>query len=75
MVDETTPFLTVPEVARLIGRSPERTYALIATGIVPGVKIGGQVRIPRRAFEQWLDQLTERALAGVNGAERPTPAA
>lgn len=68
---EDTPFMTVPEVARLLGRSPERTYGLISAGVVPGVKIGKHVRVPRRAFEQWVDQLNERALAGTT--ERATP--
>ena len=58
------PFLTVPEVARLIGASTERTYALISDGIVPGVRFGRRVRIPRRAFERWLEGLDEQALAG-----------
>ncbi len=71
---EDSPFLTVPEVARLIGRSPERTYGLVSTGVIPGVKIGKHVRVPRRAFEKWIDRLNERALAGVGADDGPRAA-
>ena len=64
-MDQARPFLTVAEVARILGRSRERTYQLTSAGLVPSVKIRGQVLVPRRAFDQWLDALNERALARV----------
>jgi excisionase family DNA binding protein len=70
MENEASPFLTVPEVARLIGASPERTYALCSDGTVPSVRFGKRVRIPRAAFERWLEDLSDRALAGTGGASR-----
>ena len=65
---EDRSFLTVPEVAREIGASPVRTYALISDGTIPSVRFGRRVRIPRPAFERWLAELSERALAGVADA-------
>ena len=67
-MEENKPFLTVPEVARLIGASPERTYALCSGGVIPRVKLGSRVRIPRAAFERWLEKMSERALAGTSNA-------
>lgn len=72
-MDEARPFLTVLEVARILDRSRERTYQLAAAGQIPSVKIGGQVRVPRRAFEQWLDALNTRALARVVDGHRHSP--
>jgi excisionase family DNA binding protein len=69
-MEESKPFLTVPEVARLIGASQERTYALCSGGDIPSVKLGKRVRIPRAAFDRWLTDLSERALAGVADAPR-----
>ena len=71
MTSEPGAFLTVPEVAREIRASTERTYGLIAAGTIPAVRIGRRVRIPRAAFEQWLNELSQQALAGVaDGAQR-----
>ena len=64
-MDEPRTFLTVPEVASLIGASPERTYALVAAGAIPSVRFGRRVRIPRPAFDRWVADLSERALAEV----------
>lgn len=44
------------EAARLLSVSRSTVYQLIAAGEVPVVRLGGMVRVPRRA----LDQLTMR---------------
>ncbi len=67
------PFLTVPEVARLLGRTPSRCYQLARNGALPVVKVGGRLVVPRAALEEWLRQESERALEGMKrgaGGER-----
>jgi excisionase family DNA binding protein len=56
------PFLTVPEVARLLGRTPSRCYQLARVGALPVVRIGGRLVVPRAALEEWVRLSGERAL-------------
>ena len=48
-VNEEKQFLKPPEISPLLGVSLSRVYQLIATGVVPSVRIGGSLRIPRCA--------------------------
>lgn len=38
-------YVTVPEVARYIGRSPRHVYDLINRSDLPAVKLAGKVRV------------------------------
>ncbi len=49
---ETTPLLTLTELAAHLRVSARTAYKLVSTGEVPAQKIGGQWRIPRAALEQ-----------------------
>jgi excisionase family DNA binding protein len=51
---ETQPFLTVSELAALLRVSRATAYALIASGEVPSVRVGGSLRIPRDALYRRL---------------------
>lgn len=74
---QSNPFLTVPEVALVLGRTPSRCYQLVRAGALPVVRMGGRIVIPRGAFEEWLRQSNERALAALRRPEvapvRPEP--
>jgi excisionase family DNA binding protein len=59
----TTPFLTVPQVARWLGRTPARCYQMARAGALPVVEVGGRLVVPRAALEQWVLEKAERALA------------
>jgi excisionase family DNA binding protein len=48
--------LRVSEAARLLSISRSTMYQLTASGKVPVVRLGGTVRVPRRALEQLADQ-------------------
>lgn len=61
------PFLTVPEVALLLGRTPSRCYQLARAGALPVVRIGGRLVVPRAALEEWVRANGERALAALRG--------
>ncbi len=64
--------LTVPEAARLLKLSRSQLYALCQRQVIPTVRIGRSVRIPRDELEAWvrrqvaggeevLDRVTYRA--------------
>lgn len=59
-------FLTIPEVAGLIGASVERTYQMAAQGRLPAVRLSPRrIRVPREALDRWIAEQNERALANV----------
>jgi excisionase family DNA binding protein len=64
---EAPMLLTIREVARLIGVSVPRTYEMVAAGVLPSVRLSARrLRVPRHALEAWIDEQTEKALAGVS---------
>lgn len=49
------PFVTVTEVASILRVTRQTVYNLIASGDIPSVKVGNNVRIPSRLFaEEYL---------------------
>lgn len=46
--------LHVSEAAELLGLSRSKTYELVAAGVIPSVKIGKSVRIPRQELLDWI---------------------
>ena len=70
----TSPFLTVPEVARRLGRTPARCYQLARAGELPVVEVGGRLVVPRAALAEWIRQKTERALAEMRQGGDPAGA-
>jgi excisionase family DNA binding protein len=42
------------EVSVLLGLSRSKVYRMIECGELPSLRIGRAVRVPRRAFEDWL---------------------
>ena len=51
---DTPPLLAPREVAVLLNVSRETVYRLIRTGQLPSVRVGGQLRVPRRTLAQRL---------------------
>jgi excisionase family DNA binding protein len=45
------------EVSEVTGLGKSKTYALIAAGIIPSVKIGKSVRVPADALREWIERL------------------
>lgn len=74
-MDDGQLFLSVPQVARIIGASEARTYDMVAAGMLPAIRLGRRVRIPRAAFDAWAARMSEQALASVRAldSERLTP--
>lgn len=46
---------TVKETAHMLSLSLGGTYALIRSGDIPAIKLGGRWVIPRGRFHEWLD--------------------
>jgi excisionase family DNA binding protein len=59
------------DVAPRLGVTTGRVYQLIAAGVLPAVRVGRSLRIPRAAWERWLASQAARALASTRrGAGR-----
>ena len=50
----TTELLTIPEVARLLRVRPIRAYQLVRDGVIPGVRLGRQVRVEKNTLLAWI---------------------
>lgn len=46
---------TVEEIQAILGISKNTAYALVKSGAFHSVKIGGQYRISKKSFDDWLD--------------------
>jgi excisionase family DNA binding protein len=55
--------LKVEDAARILGFGRSRTYALVASGVIPSLKVGRSIRISRRQLQRWVEQLPESAHA------------
>lgn len=55
--------LRAGEVAELLGLSRSKVFELMATEVLPVVRIGRSVRVPRAELYEWLRQRT----VGGNG--------
>lgn len=47
---------TVDEIQDILGISRPTAYALVKKNEFHSVRIGGQIRISKRSFDEWLDQ-------------------
>ncbi|MCK4414406.1 MAG: helix-turn-helix domain-containing protein [Candidatus Eisenbacteria sp.] len=74
MTSETRALLRPADVAPQLGVTTGRIYQLIASGVIPATRVGGAIRIPREAWEQWLATHRDRALrssSDLSGAAVP----
>lgn len=60
---DSSILLTVPEAAALLRLGRDATYRLVAQGQVPYVKLGGAVRIPKRALIDYIECRAQESLA------------
>jgi hypothetical protein len=68
-LDELPDLLTVEEYARWARRGRNRAYDDVRLGIVPSVRLGRTVRIPKAALIRFLE------MAGERPSEAPSSAA
>jgi excisionase family DNA binding protein len=48
-------WLTLRQVQEILGIGSTKAYELVATGVVPTIKIGRSIRINRQELEGWLE--------------------
>lgn len=46
---------TVNEIQDILGISRPTAYALVKRNLFRSIRIGGQIRISKRSFDEWLD--------------------
>jgi excisionase family DNA binding protein len=65
-------FMPMREFQQRMGMSHSAAYRALASGRVPAVRFGRLWRIPRAAWDQWIKEQTEQALAAAKrGSELP----
>lgn len=56
ILEATTEFLTVSQVAHLLKVSPKLIYKMIAAGKLPASRIAGALRLDPNALIAWLNE-------------------
>lgn len=64
-----TDFLSTAEVGERLGVTGRRVLELAKLGRIPFVKHGRSIRVPRAAWERFVEAQTEEALAGMSGGK------
>lgn len=71
-------FLTLADVAEILNISASQTYALVRSGDLQGIQIGGrnQWRVERSKLEEYIEQAYRRTAANLTElpATMPTDA-
>lgn len=65
-------FAKPAEAANALGIGRSKTYALIALGVLPSVRIGKSVRVPIAALREWAEKQVKlaEAVGSVNRTDR-----
>ncbi len=58
-------FLRPADLGPLLGVTTGRIYQLIAAGEIPSTRVGGTIRIPRSAWDEWVSGHARSALLAV----------
>ena len=61
--------LKVADIRRKTGWSPQRIYALMRSGALPSVRVGGRIVVPVPAWEKWLQQQANAAMGNLREAD------
>ena len=54
---ENKRFYTVEEIQAILSIGKNTAYALVKSGVFHSVKVGGQYRISKKHFDEWLDNI------------------
>lgn len=68
-------FLTLADVAEILNISASQTYALVRSGDLQGIQIGGrnQWRVERSKLEEYIEQAYKRTAANLNELRATLP--
>ncbi len=67
--EEKSLLMGVPELADILGMSPETVRTLIAAGEIPGTRIGGRLLVARSAVDELVQRAAVKGLC-TTGARR-----
>jgi len=69
--------LTLADVAEILNISASQTYALVRSGDLKGIQIGGrnQWRVERVRLEEYIDQAYQRTAASLSDLPADLPSA
>lgn len=69
-------FLTLADVADVLNISASQTYALVRSGELKGIQIGGrnQWRVERTKLEEYIAEAYQRTAANLNALPSTLPA-
>ena len=69
-------FLTLPQVAEELNISASQTYALVRSGDLKGIQIGGrnQWRVERSMLEEYIEQAYRRSAQQLDQLPADPPA-
>jgi len=48
--------ITIPEAAELLGCSRNHAYVMAREGILPTLRLGGKLVVPKARFMAWLEE-------------------
>ena len=49
----------------MMGVTTSRVYQMIKAGVLPAIRVAGSIRVPREAWQRWLDSQRDKALEAV----------
>jgi excisionase family DNA binding protein len=61
--EQKSELMTEGEVATRLGISYQEAHRAIARGEIPWTRVCGARRVPRQAFEAWLQEVISEAVA------------
>ena len=70
-MNDQKELLRPSDLAPLMGVTTSRIHQLVKAGVLPAARIGGAIRIPRAAWDRWLEQQRDEALAAVKQTGEP----
>ena len=67
---EEKAFLRPADLASRLGVTTNRIYQLIRAGVIPALRIGGALRIPTAAWEDWVEQQRKQAVVAASNSRK-----
>ena len=53
---------TVEEIQNILSIGRNAAYSLVKSNVFHSVRIGGNIRISRRSFDTWLDDISDKQM-------------
>ncbi len=68
-------FLTLADVAEVLNISSSQTYALVRSGDLPAIQVGGrgQWRVETRVLEEYISKAYEKTASALKNEPESTP--